>query len=66
MRPLHVIWLCATIVQVIYVSHSEHNYFGDSNMEIIDDEEMELVQEPEESKSEYKSDVSLFMLYGKT
>lgn len=52
-------------MQVIVVSHSEHNYFGDSDMEILDDEEMEELQVPEDSKSEYKSDVSLMLFYGK-
>jgi hypothetical protein len=47
-------------VQVLLVSHSEHNYFGDSDLEILGDE----LQELEESKSEYKSDVGCSLLYG--
>ena len=54
------------MLQVVLLSHSDHDYFGDSDLENHDDETAEESQEPEGSKSEFKSDVSCLLLYEKS
>jgi hypothetical protein len=42
----------------VILVHNEHKYFGDSDLEYLDNKNMEELQYPEESKSECKSEVS--------
>jgi hypothetical protein len=47
-------------MQVLVFSHSEYDYYGDSDLEILDDD----LPEFEESKSVCNSDVGCSLLYG--
>lgn len=51
--------LCVLIVQMVLVSFTEHNYYGDSDLEVLESsEDMDESLDPEASKSMTTSNVS--------